>query len=283
MSYLIEQKEIGNHRISIYYDECASCPITDWDLGASYLFEYNDRYHHRLHDDCDWKDWFYENNHSLEEALQRMAAKVVSQDDLINYLKSGKVDGVRFVYDRRVKEWKLQHLCNWEGSKHKGEWFTDVKIATSGLKSGDYCQELTEQLEKEDLITLINECAKDFYISEWSSIGYSQGDRVDGVAYMSKEQFDKRCGFNPSAFKDWKEQAQSVIDGEVKCIGMWMWGDVKGYVLEEKVPYTKTYADGREVQTFEWQEVHSCWGYFLETEELIDEVISEHGLKEKAA
>lgn len=29
----------------------------------------------------------------------------------------------------------------------------------------------------------------------------------------------------------------------------------------------------------EWEEVGSCWGFFMETEELIDEVISEYSLK----
>lgn len=42
---LIEAKEIGNHRISIYYDSWNECPITNWDMAARYLFEYNDCYY----------------------------------------------------------------------------------------------------------------------------------------------------------------------------------------------------------------------------------------------
>ena len=83
---------------------------------------------------------------------------------------------------------------------------------------------------------------------------------------------------------DWREGAIQCIDEEVKEIGMWMWGDVKGYVLEEKVLYTKHFQDpNREDEDdFDWEEIHSCWGFFMETEELINEVISEHGLKEVA-
>ena len=83
---------------------------------------------------------------------------------------------------------------------------------------------------------------------------------------------------------DWKIKIDTLIDGEVECIGMWMWGDVKGYVLEEKVSYTKHYQDSnrKDEEDFDWEEIHSCWGFFMETEELIEEVISEHQLKEAA-
>lgn len=48
---------------------------------------------------------------------------------------------------------------------------------------------------------------------------------------------------------------------------MWMWGDVKGYVLEKKVAFTKKYKDeSREDEDCEeWEEVDSCWGCYEET------------------
>lgn len=30
----------------------------------------------------------------------------------------------------------------------------------------------------------------------------------------------------------------------------------------------------------EWEEVDSCWGYYMETDELIEEIMKEHNLKE---
>lgn len=73
-----------------------------------------------------------------------------------------------------------------------------------------------------------------------------------------------------------------TIDNEVKSIGMWMWGDVKGYVLEKKVAFTKKYKDkSREDEDCEeWEEVDSCWGCYEETDELIKEVMIENGLEE---
>lgn len=77
------------------------------------------------------------------------------------------------------------------------------------------------------------------------------GDLVKGVAYMSKERYDKMVGDNG---KPWKEHADYLIDLEVKEIGVWMWGDVKGYVLEKKVPFTKVYDDDdrEDEEDIEW-------------------------------
>lgn len=278
----IERKEIGDYRITIYPDYDAECPVTNWDMAGAYLFEYNDLYHHELSRDCDWKEWFSDSRHSLEDALRYMAAEVVKQKDIIDYFKQGKIDNLRFVYNPHERQWKLQFKCTY-GSP-TSEWETYFSIEPSELKAYDYRCELVEYLEKDDLIALIEDCAKDFVIKEWGSRGYSQGDYLEGVAYMSKERFDKLCGFNPKQYKTWQEQALEIIDAEVKEIGMWAWGDVKGFVLEKKVPFTKVYDDDdrEDAEDVEWEEIDSCWGYFMETEELIEEVMSEHDIKEVA-
>lgn len=280
MSTLITQKEIGDHRINIYYDTDSECPVTSWDMAARYLFEYSDnRSCHILHKECNWKDWFYDNRHSLEDALRRIAASVIDQDDLVEYIKKKNVDGLRLVYNRSERVWELQTECGY--GSHKGEWETQLEITPSDLKNYDYKAELLEQLETDDLIAAIENCADNFVIKEWGSTGYCQGDYLNGIAYMSKARYDKMVGGNR---KDWKKHANELIDAEVKEIGMWAWGDVIGFVLEKKVQFTKVFADSnrKDEATFEWEEVDSCWGYYMEPEELIDEVIAEHRLKEIA-
>lgn len=106
--FLIQQEEIGNYRISIYNDTDAECPITNWDLCGCYLFEYSDRYHHILHKECDWNELFSDNRHSLEEALQSIAASSVEQKNIIAYLKQGKVEGMRLIYNKSSHYWELQ-------------------------------------------------------------------------------------------------------------------------------------------------------------------------------
>lgn len=275
---LIETKEIGNHRIKIYYDECPECPITNWDLGASYLFEYSGS----LSNHCDWRDWFANSNHTLEDALREIAEKYVSQDDLLKYLKEGHIKDIWFKYNQSTREWELYYKCGW--GSNKGQWFLNLGIAASDLKAYDYRGEILENLDEDELKQLIHDCAKDFLMVEWSSRGYSQGDYVEGVAYVSKSAFEERCGFSPEQYSDWKEQAKGVIDAEVEEIGMWLWGDVKRFTLEKKVRFTKVFhdADREDEEACEWESVDSCGGYFLKTEELINEVISDWGLKESA-
>lgn len=104
------------------------------------------------------------------------------------------------------------------------------------------------------------------------------GDYIKGIAYATKEKYDNEVCDKEG---DWKEDCAKIIDDEVKSIGMWMWGDVKGYVLEKKVAFTKKYKDeSREDEDCEeWEEVDSCWGCYEETDELIKEVMIENGLE----
>lgn len=277
---LIETKEIGDHRIKIYYDTDAECPVTNWDMGANYIFEHLEHGSYWLSNCCDWKEWVSNSReYSMTDILQRMAAKVVEQQDIVNYYKAGKVKDFRLVYNRRTHQWELQVFPSWKGKN--AEWQTECEFEPSDLKAYDYRMELLEPLDEEDLVTLIEECAKDFVIKTWESSGYSQGDHMRGLAYMSKARYDKYVGNNGTP---WKEHAIELIDAEVKEIEMWAWGDVKGFVLEKKVPYTKHYQDSNreDEEDFDWEEVDSCWGYFMETEDLIEEVISEHQLKAAA-
>lgn len=88
------------------------------------------------------------------------------------------------------------------------------------------------------------------------------------------------------AFSEWEDDYKFFTELTLvlnhKTIGMWMWGDVKGYVLEKKVKFVKKYKDKsrEDEEGEEWEEVDSCWGYYMETDELIEEIMKEHNLKE---
>lgn len=66
---LITTKEVGDYRIKVYYCHDSECPITNWGLFGSFFFEYSDT--HRLHDECNWKTFFYDNKHQyyVREAI----------------------------------------------------------------------------------------------------------------------------------------------------------------------------------------------------------------------
>lgn len=286
MDTKINTIEIGDYRITIHSDWSAQCPVTNWTLAARYLFEYNDHYGHSLHDECDWRDVWGEHGscqHSLDESLAELIKENCDFDKLWNYIKSGKLESVRLEYDRSCKLWRLKVYGHriFDG---RPSWCDISEIDTDDRKDKNWYvfEELFVTLNRSGLVELLNMCCDTIYVTEWDSMGYSQGDYVSGVAYCTKEFYDERVGGNE---KPWKQHIQELIDGEVKCIGMWMWGDVIGFTLDKKVRFVKHYEDPERADedAFEWEEVDSCWGYFMKPDELIDEVIAEHDIKEEIA
>lgn len=277
---MIETREIGNNRIKIYYDTWNDCPCTNWDMVACYLFEYSRP--SVLHNDCNWKEvWgkHGDNRHSLEETLRMMVRDYCDFDLFVNYIKDENLEFVRFIYDSISQLWKLEIDGYWPFSK---QWDVVEEYESEDLQSKDMYMfnDLLEYCGKYTLLELLQQCGKDIHVKEWGSTGYSQGDYVNGIAFCTKERYIQMVSNDTS---DWKNKLDSFIDDEVKCIGMWMWGDVKGFRLEKKVELTKIYKDGRIGEGFEWEEVESVWGCYMETEELINEVIRDYNLKEEAA
>lgn len=280
-SLLIETKEVGDYRIKIYYDTDAGCPCTDWDMVASYLWEYGRTT--RLSSDCNWEEVFGKHsngNHSLMDALRQLVSEHVQWKALRNYIKKGKLDGYRMRYDRSEMLWYWERYGNWENSQYRG-WREIFSMTPPDLFAHDYTGEFIEDFEQDELIQILSDLGKDIFVKEWSTSGYSQGDYVKGVAFCTKERYTKMVSADTT---DWKTRMDFLIDGEVESLGLWMWGDVKGYVLEKKVSYTKHYHDDEreDEEDFDWEEVGSCGGYYMETDELIEDVIAEYGLKEAA-
>ena len=54
--------------------------------------------------------------------------------------------------------------------------------------------------------------------------------------------------------KKWKEKATELMQDELKECGCWMWGNVYRVKVEEKVYFTKRYANGEEHEDFEYED-----------------------------
>lgn len=245
----IEIKEIGDYRISIYYDEHPECP-TKWSCKPDkYLWEYSGNIH-ELSADCNWDEVYvkeYLNGHSLLDAVRDIASCRLIPSEIIKYCKA--------------------HFADCWCEEYEDEEYSDYDIQ----------EELLERLSVEELVQLLNDSDDDFFIKEWSSSGYSQGEYVQGVAFCSKKDYIEYINDDTT---DWKQKIDIIIDQSIDTLGMWMWGDVKGFVLERKYSYTKIYDDPSQddEEGFDWKEIDSCWGYYESTEVLIDEVISEYDL-----
>lgn len=272
MNYLFETKEIGDYRINVFYDELAGCPCQEFDMAGIYIWQYDGC----ISSSCDRKELFGiygDNNHDLRDALKELVCDYVSQTKICEYINK-YCDDCRLRYDKSDRLWYLETL-------YKGEWYEEQNFTPSELKDYDWRPEICELLTEDDFKSLLHDC-EDIAFYEWSSCGYCQGEYVDGFAYCDKERFAKRCDTNT---KNWRERAISLFEAEIKEIGIWMWGDACRYTLEKKEYYHKSYTNNEldDENGFDWVEFESVGGYYMDADDLIEEVIKEHGLQEKSA
>ncbi len=275
MSYLFETREIGDYRIKVFQDDDAACPCSEFEFFRGlYIWEYSDC--HRLHKECNWQELFGEyedNSHNMEESLKRLVCEYVPQKKIVEYINKN-CDNYRMRYDKSKRMWLLENL-------YDKTWYVRDQFSSYDLNFRDCADELCEILDKDDFTPLLQDC-KNIAFYEWQSRGYCQGDCVDGFAYCDKERFSKMCDTNT---KNWRQRALELFKDEVKKLGMWMWGDVKYYTLEKKVPYKKVFTEiGREPEdSFDWEVIDSVCGYYMDADDLIDQVIAEHGITDKDA
>lgn len=256
MDNTIEVIERGDYRVTIWSDIYAECPVQTCDMAAVHLFEYDGW----LSDGCDWRELFGDNRHALSEAVARLAMENVSLAKIVRYIAAGQLDSeVCIKYDVENMTWVVQR---------GGAWPWQYECDREQLS--DAVSELLETYDTGDIVDMIHECS-DMVIRRWSSRGYSQGDYMAGVSFITRDRYSERVD-KPG--DNWANHARECMAGEIKEIERWAWGDVLGYTLEQKVPFTKVYADGSIVEAFEWKEVESVGGWYEDKEELIAEVFS---------
>lgn len=279
MSYLFSTREIGDYRISVFQDEDAGCPCLDCDFAGLYIWGSAHSSAGNISRYCNYKELFgeYDNGcHSMREALQELVCKYVSQRSLIAYIKKGNLGTVTMWYERGFNEWVFNGR---DGDGHLQWWAT---FTPGNMKEEDIRYDITRDMSVDELAQIIRDLAGSIVFYEWHSTGYCQGDYVSGFAWCDKARFAK---FVDTDTRKWRERILRLFESETRDIGMFLWGDVKGYVLERKVPYRKIFADADRPSELscDWEEVDSCWGFYMDTEELIDEVVKEHGLTKNIA
>ena len=270
---------VGDYRISIYYDSGNDCPCTEWCMSGLFIWGGYGRDCDQLSPACNWRELFGKHddgNHTVCDALRELIAKHVSQRKLLNYLKREKLGSVTFEYNRYLNIWEEV------GHDDRNEYLWSLEFSPRELKEDNYIYELTEYMSEEQLAQILYDLAKDLAFTEWSSTGYGQGDYVHGYAFCTEERFAETCDRNT---KNWKARVEPIMEAEAEDIGRWMWGDIFGFKLEKKDFYEKVYPDGERdrEEGFDWVDVDSCWGYYCDPDELIEEVIREHDLRPSSA
>lgn len=263
-----EESANGKYRITISYDECAESPCTNWDMGACFLFEFGDS--STLHDKCHWREIYNpkwdDNRHSLEDAIMVLVGKHVDNKYIIKALKEG-TEHYMLRYDRAERKWELLYKGGYYGHT---DWEHDYYIDGTIAEITEDAIYFLDKFEKDELVGLLQDHGTDIVAKEFSLRGCCKGDYVEGVAFCTKEWYAK---YDNTDTTDWEKKAIEIIDAELDSVNRWMWGDVYGFVLEERKDFTKTYADGTTEEDFEWEEIDSCWGFFCDPDEIIDEYL----------
>lgn len=86
------------------------------------------------------------------------------------------------------------------------------------------------------------------------SRGYSQGDYAEVLAIIDDE-YIQRTGVKI-------ENSEEILNSTEKLFNAWAWGDVFGYILEERKRFTKIYEDGTTEEDYEWEQIDSCYGFY---------------------
>lgn len=175
---LITTKEVGDYRIKVYYCRDSECPITNWGLFGSFFFEYSDT--HRLHDECNWKTFFYDNKHNLRDVIDAIVMKHIEQKDIVKYLKKGEANGISFTYNRGGNVWDYNR-CFKDESLDK-----DLFIEKYGKVMGEH---------------YYNKFVHEFNGNILKMIGYFRGSEKDGQVFCDMiieriEKYEKRMSYD---------------------------------------------------------------------------------------
>lgn len=186
---LITTKEVGDYRIKVYYCHDSECPITNWGLfGSFFFFEYSDM--HRLHDECNWKTFFYDNKHNLRDVIDAIVMKHIEQKDIVKYLKKGEANGISFTYNRGSNVWELKHKT----SPYIGqEFFPKDESLDKDLFIEKYGKVMGEHY--------YNKFVHEFNGNILKMIGYFRGSEKDGQVFCDMiieriEKYEKRMSYD---------------------------------------------------------------------------------------
>ena len=128
------------------------------------------------------------------------------------------------------------------------KWVTDAGVLREGFDQ-NWDNDISES-------ELFDACVKlykliDIHAYTKQVTGYCQGDWAEVLVVAPPEVVERFGIVTPIT--------DEVLEGTGDVYGWWAWGDVYGYVIEQRAPDTPDDADEDEI---EWIEIDSCWGYY---------------------
>lgn len=260
-------------RIHIEQDTNPWNPRTEQDGNVGTMMCWHQRYN--LGDSNKNK---YENPNDF---LQDLLRQRVSEKTILNYVRNGKVNGIKIKYNRSDCVWEL-----WTTNEAK------FRLYSEQSELDWLIDDIIELLLNKDIWYLLkkhaNIIALPLYLYDHSGITMSTASFNDcwdsgqvGWIYTDKENIlSQRYKFRNSkgnlikiTKRNWKEAAYQILKKEVKMYDMYLQGDVYGIVIEEYDSDCK-----------EFDETDSCWGFYddgYDEEKILLKLAPEMGITEE--
>lgn len=227
------------YKVSVYYEEDSVNPLLDW--GLFWKFVFNSSCDRRLHSECNWKDALDCKDGNLTDALIALMRKHCDVSDVEAYLL-------------KINDKNEHSFWDYEPNDYED--------------AIEYCSEM---LSDGELIQILETYGKDICVKYFSSHGYSQGEFVEGVAFCTKEHYQKMTS---KVVDDWKTVVSELYEGDLDTLTKWLWGDVYCCKVSKKRPYIKTYSNGEQVEGFDWEEVCCDGSQIDEAQNVLDDYLA---------
>lgn len=207
--------------------------------------------------------------HDYEDASElfmRLVLDSISADTVIDFVKSGKAEGVRLMQDPSSDEWEIQSF-----SSRTKNWCSDV-IFNGGFEENkqEIFENLVETLSNKDLYTLASEknialplnlydhggisMSVTSFIGRANHAGWDSGQV--GWIVATPEDIQKEYGdLSPESY----QKAKALLEGEVETYDLYLQGQCYGFCL---------YENG--------EETDSCWGFLGSFADAAKEIASQN-------
>jgi hypothetical protein len=240
--------------LQVMYDTDPLNPREDYD-NFGHMVCWHSRYN--LGDQHDYED--------TSELFQRLVLDSVAADTVIDYVKSGKAEGIRLMQNADTSQWEIQSM-----SSYYKDWRSDYIFDNSFESSKQEIFEgLVESLSNKDLYTLASEkniiLPLNLYdhggisISVTSFLGRAQHAEWDsgqvGWIFATPQEIQKEYG---ALAKESYEKAEDLLRSEVESYNYYLTGQCYGFRL---------YENG--------EETDNCWGFLGSFSEVIKSIAGE--------
>lgn len=191
-----------------------------------------------------FEDWDCEYPLMYESGRNNTDGKDFSKGETDDYLKCFLTTN-QIVYHQK-KIWNMVEDFGYRNIDDAEDNDDKIEIITDSLHSF-----IDDSIDNK--VQFCQEFGIPYYSAE--SRGYSQGDWAKVLIVPTPKNAEK-IGYDLKKIS--KENMKSSFD----LFTNWAWGDVYGFIIEEKRQFTKTYSNGDEIEDEEWEEVDSCWGFY---------------------